>query len=52
MTDGRLEVSFRSGGFFELACHLFRWNGSVEIVAPDILRETMREQLQKSAARL
>lgn len=52
LTDGRLEVSFRSGGFFELACHLFRWNGSVEIVAPDILRETMREQLQKSAARL
>ena len=52
LTDGRLEVSFRSGGFVELAWHLFRWNGAVEIVAPDILKATMRQQLQRSAARL
>ncbi len=52
LNDGRLEVRFCSGGFLELAHHLFQWNGAVEIVAPDILRETMRDQLVKAAARL
>jgi predicted DNA-binding transcriptional regulator YafY len=52
LTDDRLEVRFRSGGFVELAWHLFRWSGAVEIVAPDVLKRTMREQLQRSAARL
>ena len=52
LPDGRLELRFRTGGFVELAWHLFRWSGAVEIVAPDILKETMREQLEKSAVRL
>jgi len=52
LPDGRLEVRFCSGGFVELAWHLFRWSGVVEIAAPEVLKNTMREQLQKSAARL
>lgn len=52
LPDGRLDLRFRTGGFVELAWHLFRWSGAVEIVAPDILKETMREQLEKSAVRL
>lgn len=52
LADGRLEVSFCSGGFVELSWHLFRWSGAVEIVSPEVLKETMREQLQRTAARL
>lgn len=52
LTDGRLELRFHSGGFVELAWHLFKWSGAVEIVAPKVLKNTMQEQLQKSAVRL
>jgi len=52
LTDGCLEIRFRSGGFVELAWHLFRWSGDVEIVSPEVLRDTMREQIQKSTMRL
>lgn len=52
LADGRLEVSFRSGGLLELTWHLFRWSGVVEIIAPDALKATMRKQLERSTARL
>ena len=44
--DGALTVRFRSGGLRELAWHLFTWRDTIEIVAPDSLRETLVEELQ------
>lgn len=42
---GELLVRFHSGGLRELAEHLFTWGGDVAIVAPEELREMMRERL-------
>lgn len=38
-------IRFHSGGAREIAEHLFTWGGEVRIVAPDELREVMRERL-------
>jgi predicted DNA-binding transcriptional regulator YafY len=42
---GALTVRFTSGGLREIAEHLFTWGGEVAIVAPEKLREVMRERL-------
>lgn len=44
--SGALIVRFRSGGLREIAEHLFTWGGLVAILAPEELRETMRERLE------
>lgn len=44
-TDGSVLVRFRASGMLELAWHLFTWGDKVRVVAPDILRETLLEQL-------
>lgn len=41
--DGSLTVRFRSGGFREMAWHLVRWGDRVEALAPERLREELRE---------
>lgn len=46
--DGALVVSFEAGGAREICWHLFQWGGEVEILAPETLRETMREMLTAS----
>lgn len=43
---GTLLISFRSGGLREIVEHLFTWGGEVVIVAPEELREAMRERLK------
>lgn len=43
---GVLLVRFRSGGLREIAEHLFTWGGEVAIVAPEDLRDVMRERLK------
>ena len=43
--DGDLLIRFRSGGLREMAEHLFTWGGEVAILAPEELREVMRERL-------
>ena len=44
--DGdKLIIRFRSGGFREIAEHVFTWNGDVRIAAPEELRQLMREKL-------
>lgn len=47
--DGGLLIRFRSGGLREMAEHLFTWGGEVAIVAPEELREVMRQRLSASA---
>lgn len=44
--DGdELLVKFRSGGLREIAEHLFIWGGDIRIVAPEALRNVMRERV-------
>ncbi len=49
--NGTLIVRFRSGGFLELARHLFTWGDAVEILAPDALRERMVAELAAALGR-
>jgi proteasome accessory factor B len=44
-SDGSLTIRFRTGGLREIADHLFQWAGELQIVAPDDLRDAMRERL-------
>ena len=45
--DGEdLVVRFMSGGLWELADHIFSWNGAIRIEAPKELRETMQSKLR------
>lgn len=39
LEGGGLEVRFRAGGWLEMAWHLYQWGDSVEVVAPDALRD-------------
>ena len=51
--DGdELVVRFMSGGLWELADHIFSWNGAIRIEAPEELRDTMRSKLMAAQATL
>ena len=39
LSDGRLEVRFRAGGWLEMAWHIYQWGDEVEVVAPKALRD-------------
>ena len=39
LKDGWLEVRFRSGGWLEMAWHLYQWGDEVKVVAPEALRD-------------
>jgi predicted DNA-binding transcriptional regulator YafY len=43
--DGSVRVAFRASGMRELAWHLFTWGDKVEILAPEVLRRTMIEEI-------
>lgn len=43
--DGALTVRFRAGGLVQIANHLMTWGPTVTIVAPERLRQTMREKV-------
>jgi predicted DNA-binding transcriptional regulator YafY len=44
--DGAVVVRFRASGMRELAWHLFTWGDQVEVIAPDILRNTLVGQIE------
>ncbi|MDB5451862.1 MAG: putative transcriptional regulator [Caulobacteraceae bacterium] len=44
--DGSVMVRFRASGMLELAWHLFTWGDKVEVLAPDVLRRTLVEQVE------
>lgn len=48
--DGSVRVSFRASGMRELAWHLFSWGDKVRIVAPERLRQIMREEIEVARA--
>jgi predicted DNA-binding transcriptional regulator YafY len=44
--DGAVIVRFRASGMRELAWHLFTWGDQVEVLAPDVLRRTLVDQIE------
>ena len=48
--DGSVLVRFRASGMRELAWHLFTWGPTVEIIAPERLREVLVGELRAALA--
>ena len=48
-TDGAVIVRFRASGMRELAWHLFTWGDQVQVLAPDVLRQTLVQQIELAA---
>ena len=44
--DGGVLVRFRASGMLELAWHLFTWGAKVKVVAPDVLKRVLLEQIE------
>ena len=44
--DGSVIVRFRASGMRELAWHLFTWGDQVQVLAPDVLRQTLVDQIE------
>lgn len=44
--DGSVIVRFRASGMLELAWHLFTWGDKIEILAPQVLKTTLAEQIE------
>jgi predicted DNA-binding transcriptional regulator YafY len=47
-TDGSVVVRFRASGMLELAWHLFTWRDQVEVLEPQILRQTLLDELERA----
>lgn len=50
--DGSLTVTFRAGGLREMCWHLFRWGQHVEILSPEVLRNTMSELTESAKVKM
>ena len=50
--DGSITLSMRTGGLRELCYFLVAWEDSVQIIAPELLKQTMREVLNNATKRL
>jgi predicted DNA-binding transcriptional regulator YafY len=48
--DGSVIVRFQASGMRELAWHLFTWRDQIEVVAPEVLKATLLEELQSALA--
>jgi predicted DNA-binding transcriptional regulator YafY len=44
--DGSVIVRFRASGMRELAWHLFTWGDQVQVLAPEVLKQTLIEQIE------
>ena len=45
-SDGSVIVRFRASGMLELAWHLFTWSDRIEILAPEVLKSTLAQQIE------
>ena len=50
--DGSMTLSMRTGGLRELCYFLVAWEDSVQIIAPERLKQTMRDVLNKATKQL
>ncbi len=48
MLDGSVTISFESSGMLELAWHIITWRDTIEVVAPDVLKQILRDELTSS----
>ena len=44
--DGSVIVRFRASGMLELAWHLFTWGDRIEVMAPEVLKATLADQIE------
>jgi predicted DNA-binding transcriptional regulator YafY len=44
--DGAVIVRFRASGMLELAWHLFTWGDKIEVLAPEVLKATLADQIE------
>ena len=47
-SDGTTTVTFEAGGKYEICWHLFRWGKDVEILEPQVLKDTYKKLLDES----
>ena len=48
MADGSVTISFESSGMLELAWHLITWRDTIEVLAPEALKQILRDELASS----
>lgn len=46
LADGGARVRFRASGMRELAWHIFSWSGNAVVEAPEVLRQTLIQELE------
>jgi predicted DNA-binding transcriptional regulator YafY len=51
-SDGSVLVRFAASGLTEMAWHLFRWGGEVEVLSPPELQVELKRLVKEAAARL
>lgn len=44
--DGAVIVRFRASGMLELAWHLFTWGDRVQVLEPEVLKQTLLDQIE------
>jgi predicted DNA-binding transcriptional regulator YafY len=49
LRDGRVELTFRAGGMFEIMRWVLSWGGSAEVVRPAALRREVESAIQEAA---
>ncbi|MCE5307083.1 MAG: WYL domain-containing protein [Acidobacteriales bacterium] len=49
LADGRIDLSFRAGGQFEIARWVLGWGGAAEVLRPAALRKCVRQELEMAA---
>jgi predicted DNA-binding transcriptional regulator YafY len=50
LPDGRLELTFRAGGVFEITRWILGWGDAVEVIAPGEMRRQIRQILLLESA--
>ena len=50
LSDGRLDLSFRAGGTFEIVRWVLGWGEAAEVIGPKTLRRTVADALSRAAA--
>jgi proteasome accessory factor B len=50
LPDGRLELTFRAGGSFEIRRWILGWGDAVEVVATEAFRRDILSMLGRAAA--
>lgn len=50
LADGRVELSFRAGGLFEITRWVLGWGDAAEVISPESLRTQILAALRSATA--